>query len=383
MRKLHTLWYDGRVRAWTLQFALLAGIAGCLAWFALNAGANLASRGITMGFGFLGQSARFPIAEHVVDYSPADSYGWAYVVGLVNTIQIAVLVTLLATVLGTLIGLARRSRHPSLSGIATVFVEVHRNTPLVVQLLFWYALVTTGLPAVRQALQPLPGVFLSVRGLALPRLGLGDIGSWFWAAVLMAALGIVLGPRLGQAIGRGGLALRRSAWLLAGGLLVAAVWGLGGGRLSLDLPRLRGFNFTGGLSLTPEFVSLLVGLTLYSASFIGEIVRGGIDAVGRGQWEAGRSLGLSERRILALIVFPQALRIIVPPMGGQYLTIIKNITLALAVGYPDFASVAATTINQTGQAIEGVLILMTVYLTISLSISALINWFNRRVTLVS
>jgi len=221
----------------------------------------------------------------------------------------------LATVLGTLIGLSRLSRNSLLRGIAGAYVEFLRNVPLLVQLFFWYALITEGLPAPRDALHPLPGVFLTNRGFFFP---------------------------------------------------------------TTSMPVLEGFNFSGGASISPEFAALLVGLATYTAAFIAEIVRAGVLAVRRGQVEAGLALGLGRRGLLRRIVMPQALRVIVPPLGSQYLNLIKNSSLAVAIGYPDLVSIANTGINQTGQAIEGIAVIMAVYLTISLAISALMNWYNAR-----
>lgn len=379
------LWYDPRIRGLILQFALIGGFVALVAWLASNTATNLARRGIAVGFDFLDRTARFPISESIVPYQPTDSFAHAILVGLVNTLFVSVLVIGAATVLGLVVGLARRSANPLASGCATVFVDLMRNTPLVVQLLFWYALATIGLPAARQAFNPLPGVYLSLRGLFVPRLALEGsgllLGLSLAAAAVLAVSGFWLGRRRRVATG-----LRsRVGWvaLAAAIAMTASIWLAAGLSLRLDLPSLQGFNFAGGLSLTPEFFTILVGLTLYSSAFVGEIIRGGIDGVGRGQWEAGRAVGLTERRILRLVVIPQAMRIIIPPMTSQYFNIVKNTTLALIVGYPDISYVIATTINQTGQAIEGVVILMAIFLSISVAVSLTMNWYNRRVALVS
>jgi general L-amino acid transport system permease protein len=265
----------------------------------------------------------------VLPYRPSNTFAWAFVVGLANTLMLSVVIGAASTGLGQQVALARRSITPLAKGVSTTFVETMRNTPLVVQLLFWYALVTVGLPNVHAALNPAPGVFLADRGLYFPALSFVD-------------------------------------------------W-----RLTFDVPHLERFNYVGGAALTPELVALLLGLILYSAAFVGEIIRGGVDAIGVGQWEAGRAVGLSERQTLRLVIVPQALRVIIPPMTSQYINIVKNTTLALVVGYPDISSVTATTINQTGQAVEGILILMAVFLALSLSASLFMNWYNRRVALVT
>ncbi|MBV7481428.1 amino acid ABC transporter permease [Bordetella sp. BOR01] len=372
-----SLWFDGRLRAVLAQVLIACGFAGVVGWLFWNARHNLMQRGIAMGFDFLGEAARFPISEHLLAYQPTDSYGRAFAVGLANTLYISLLVIVVSTVLGFLLALARRSRHPLVAAAATVYLEAIRNTPLVVQLLFWYSVVTLNLPAPRQALEPLPGVFLSVRGLFFPSVSwTGDLVPLAWAA---GAAVVLLGARFVYKRRHRAAGARGWPWLaLAAGLLL---WGAWQGQVGLQsqAPVLRGLNFLGGASFTPEFSALLLGLTLYSAAFSGEIIRSGIAAVPRGQWEAARSLGLRPWTTLRWVVVPQALRIIVPPMTSQYLSIIKNTTLALAVGYPDLSFVITTTINQTGQAIEGIAILMAVYLSISLSVSLFMNLYNRRI----
>ncbi|MGB6103141.1 MAG: ABC transporter permease subunit [Pusillimonas sp.] len=340
-----------------------------------------------MGFGFLSEAARFPVSESLLAYTPVDSYGWAVLVGLINTLYISFLVISVSTALGFLLALARRSRHPLVSALATVYVETMRNTPLVLQLLFWYSVLTLNLPATRQAYEPVSGVFLSIRGIFFPSVSLGGDTALFWACVAIALLMVLAGPALGRRIVRwlSGAGVepnfpwRRAAWCLAV-IIVLAGGVVGGIQMHVEKPGLQGFNFVGGSVFTPEFTSLLIGLTLYSAAFSGEIIRGGIDAVDEGQWEAAQSLGLRRWPTLIQIVVPQAMRVIVPPMTSQFLSIIKNTTLALAVGYPDLSFVIATTINQTGQAVEGIAILMAVYLSISLGISLFMNIYNRRIT---
>jgi len=371
------LWFDGRARAVLMQALIACGFLGAVGWLAWNAHANLTQRGIAMGFDYLGEAARFPMAESLLAYQPTDSYGRAFVVGLVNTLYISALVIVASTVLGFGLALARRSRHPLVNGIATVYLEAVRNTPLVVQLLFWYSLVTLNLPPVRQALQPLPGVFLSVRGLFFPSVSVQGNVQALVGGLLAAALVLWGAWRLARRSTARAVPWR-SLGVVAAVAVAALAAGWGGATLQVDSPTLRGLNFIGGTAFTPEFTALLVGLTIYSAAFSGEIIRGGIDAVPGGQWEAAHSLGLKPGAALRWIVVPQALRVIIPPMTSQYLSIIKNTTLALAVGYPDLSFVITTTINQTGQAIEGVAVLMAVYLSISLSVSLFMNLYNRR-----
>ena len=384
MRAITRLLYDAKVLAAAFQAVVIGVVVLTVAWLATNTSNNLAARGIAVGFDFLGRTARFPISESLVAYAPTDSFARAYLVGLANTLFISAIVIAGATLLGLFVALGRRSKHPLVFGLSTTFVELMRNTPLVVQLLFWYALVTVGLPGPRQALNPLPGTFLSIRGLFVPAIQLGGDAVLFWASLLASAVAVGLVFRWSRqkrlrtgkrnSLGWVGLAVV--------GAVLGVAWWSAGMTVTLDRPRLQGFNFVGGSTLTPEFVTLVVGLTLYSSAFVGEVIRGGIDAVGVGQWEAGRAIGLSDRRTLRLVVMPQALRVIIPPMTSQYFNIIKNTTLALVVGYPDVSYVVATTINQTGQAIEGVAILMAVFLTISVAISLSMNWYNRRIALV-
>jgi len=376
-------WNDPGVRALVYQAAAL-GAVGLVVWFLVsNTLANLAARNIATGFGFLSREAGFAIGENLIDYSPSSSYGRAILVGLVNTLRVAALGIVVATILGTLIGIARLSKNWLVGKLAAIYVEVMRNVPLLLQLFFWYALITENMPGPRQAANPMPGVFISNRGLKLPGLE-GDALDWMLAGLAVAIVAIVaLGHWAGRRqeatgkvfpLGRAALALIVACPLLG--------WLASGGSLALDMPELRGFNFVGGITLTPEFAALLAGLVIYTSAFIAEVVRSGIQAVNLGQWEAAGSLGLRRGLVLRLVVLPQALRVIVPPMTSQYLNLTKNSSLAVAIGYPDIVSVVNTTLNQTGQAIEGILIIMAAYLTVSLSISLFMNWYNKRIALV-
>jgi general L-amino acid transport system permease protein len=309
---------DGKLGRIAYQAAAIA-VALVVAGFLLhNTVANLDERRIASGFGFLQREAGFEIGESAfLRYGASDSYLRALFVGLINTLRVSLAGIVAATLLGTAIGLFRLSKNFLLRNLAGAYVELIRNSPLLVQLLFWYTLITEVLPAPREALHPLPGVFLTNRGIYFPSL--------------------------------------------------------------TSTPVLEGFNFAGGMVLTPEFATLLVGLAVYTAAFIAEIVRAGVLSVRRGQWEAALAVGLTRAQSLRHVVMPQALRVVVPPMASQYLNLSKNSSLAVAIGYPDLVSIANTTINQTGQAIEGVAVIMAVYLTLSLSISAFMNWYNARV----
>jgi general L-amino acid transport system permease protein len=370
-----------RTRGVALQLLLLAFLVW-LGWSIVeNAQANMAARGLQFGFGFLERSAGIPIGEALIAYDPSNTYARALWVGILNTLRVAIIGCILCTILGVLLGIARLSTNPLLRGVVGAYIEVVRNTPLVLQLVFWHAVVLQ-LPPVRQALNPLPGVFLSQRGMKLPGL-IADQTFWIVLGVLatgIAGWGWLIRRERARQVATG----ERRSTLLAGLVLVVAMpavtaYPLGG--LTVDWPELRGFNFQGGLTLSPEFVALLVGLVVYTSAFVAEIVRAGIQSVHKGQWEAARALGLAPGRIMRLVILPQALRLIIPPQTSQYLNLTKNSSLAVVIGYPDLVSISNTTINQTGQAIEVITLFMTVYLLISLLTSAGMNLYNRAVAL--
>jgi general L-amino acid transport system permease protein len=383
-RRLPTLSLgDPLLRAWLYQ-ALALGIVALAAWYlTANTLRNLELRGISTGIGFLGREAGLPIAETPIPYAPTDSYGRALTIGILNTLKVAGLGIILATLLGTFIGIAQLSRNWLLARIAAIYVEVLRDLPLLLQLLFWYTALQE-LPAARQALQPLPGVFLSNRGLVLPALVLANLAHVAVAAIAVAGIAAAALSFRRSRFAKRADARPRRIWPVVSILIVLApitVFATLGFPFQVEIPALGGFNFRGGTLVSPEFFALLLGLVTYTAAFIAEIVRAGIAAVGKGQWEAGRALGLSNGLILRKIVMPQSLRLIIPPLTSQYLNLIKNSSLAVAIGYQDIVSIANTTLNQTGQAIEGIAIIMMVYLTISLSISLLMNWYNDSVAL--
>jgi len=376
--------HDLRVRA-VLYQVLLVAVVGLVAWFLVsNTAHNLETRKIASGFGFLKREAGFAIGETtLISYSAADTYLQALTVGVLNTFRVSLIGIVLATVLGTLIGLARLSHNWLLSKLAAGYVETLRNVPLLVQLFFWYTVISDNLPGPRQALSPVSGVFLSNRGIALPVLHAHPAHVWMAVALVAGAIAawwLARWARRRQALtGQPFPALAVGSALVLG--LPLIVFLAFGAPFHLERPVLRGFNFTGGATLTPEFAALLGGLTTYTAAFIAEIVRAGVLAVDRGQFEAAYALGLRPRRAMRLVVLPQALRVIVPPLTSQFLNLTKNSSLAVAIGYPDLVSIANTTMNQTGQAIEGIAIIMAVYLTISLSISLFMNWYNKRIAL--
>jgi general L-amino acid transport system permease protein len=363
---------------------VVVGIAiAVVAWLWSNAVHNLSVRRISTGFAFLGREAGMPIADAWLAYSPQNTYLRAFIVGLVNTLRVAVIGIVLATVLGTVIGIARLSSNWLLSRLAAVYVEVLRDLPLLLQLLFWYVLMQ-GLPAARGAWMPIDGVYLSNRGLVLPSIPIAEANLWM---IGVGALGLIASYALHRRlVARQLLDGRpRRLWpyalALVVGLPALLSWGLGVS-WTIAMPELRGFNFVGGWTLAPEYFALLVALVTYTSAFIAEIVRSGIQAVHRGQWDAAMALGLRRSFVLRHIVMPQALRVIIPPMTSQYLNLTKNSSLAVAVGYQDIVSIANTTLNQTGQAIEAIALIMLVFLTISLGISLFMNWYNARIALV-
>jgi general L-amino acid transport system permease protein len=365
------------------QIAVVGITIALVGWLWSNALHNLSVRRISTGFAFLGREAGMPIADSWIAYSPKDPYLRAFIVGLVNTLRVAVIGIVLATVLGTLIGIARLSANWLLSRLSAVYVEVLRDIPLLLQLLFWYVLMQ-GLPAARSAWMPVDGVYLSNRGLVLPSVPIEQGNLWVIGAMV---LGLVALYELRRRLIARQVADGRSRriWPYALGLLVvlpALVSWQTGASWSIAIPELRGFNFVGGLTLAPEYFALLIALVTYTSAFIAEIVRSGIQAVDKGQWDAAKALGLRRGFVLRHIVLPQALRVIIPPMTSQYLNLAKNSSLAVAVGYQDIVSIANTTLNQTGQAIEAIALIMLVFLTISLGISLFMNWYNARIALV-
>ncbi|WP_454622101.1 amino acid ABC transporter permease [Bradyrhizobium cenepequi] len=382
-RPLRRSWSRQRVSGLIWQIVVIAIAVAVIGFLWSNAVHNLSVRRISTGFAFLGREAGMPIADSWLAYSPKDPYARAFLVGIVNTLRVAVIGIVLATVLGTAIGIARLSSNWLLSRLAAVYVEVLRDLPLLLQLLFWYVLMQ-GLPAARTAWKPIDGVFLSNRGLILPSIPIHAANLW---AIGAAALGLgafyFLRRRLIAQQMRDGQPRRLWPYGLTLIVLLPALvsWAVGA-TWTVAKPELRGFNFIGGLTLAPEYFALLIALVTYTSAFIAEIVRSGIQAVPRGQWDAAAALGLKRGFVLQHIVLPQALRVIIPPMTSQYLNLTKNSSLAVAVGYQDIVSIANTTLNQTGQAIEAIALIMSVFLTISLSISLFMNWYNARIALV-
>jgi general L-amino acid transport system permease protein len=373
-----------RVRGIMYQVLLLAAVLG-IGWYLVsNTLHNLSTRQIQVGFGFLTREAGFEIAEKLVEYDASSSYGRAFVVGLVNTLWVAALGVCFATLIGTIIGVARLSSNWLVSRLASGYVEVMRNIPLLLQLFVWYGLFTELLPSVREAIEVGGWIFISQRGFrfAWPvgHPGWTLAGYAFVAGIALAFIWRWLARRKQAATGVQWPVAWPNVALVLGLPLLA--WTAMGAPTEMDIPAMQGFDFAGGLVASPEFMALVIGLSTYTAAFIAEVVRAGLLAVDKGQTEAGLALGLTPTQRLRLVTLPQALRVIIPPMTSQYLNLTKNSSLAVAIGYPDLVAVANTSMNQTGQAIEAIAILMAVYLTISLAISMFMNWYNERVRLI-
>jgi len=376
---------DARTRGIAAQIVFVIVLVGLVVWIGFNTYANLQRSNIASGFGFLWHRAGFDISQTPIPYSAESSYGRAFLVGLLNTLIIGAAGIVLATILGLIAGIARLSSNWLVARLATVYVEIFRNVPVLLQLLFWYKAVLSVLPGPRQAYELPFSSTLSNRGLIMPRFIFEPGFAATLAAIVVAVVAVYFVARWARrrqmATGQQFPIIRAAFGILIGlPLVVFLATGL---PVTVEYPELRGFNFRGGFQVPPEFLALLLGLVLYTATYIAEIVRGGILAVSHGQSEASAALGLKRGLALRLVIIPQALRVIIPPLTSQYLNLIKNSSLAVAVGYPDLVGVfARTVLNQTGQAVEVIFITMLVYLVISLAASAFMNWFNRRVALV-
>ena len=381
--KKRLTWNNPTLRSVVYQLLAVAIVGGAGWYLVHNTLHNLSVRNISTGFGFLTREAGFAIGESVISFTPADTYQRAITVGVLNTLRVALVGIVLATLLGTIIGIARLSKNWLIRKVSSVYVEVMRNIPLLLQLFFWYTIIIETMPGPRRAHHPLPGVFVSNRGIQLPTVQ-GEGLLWLLAGLFMAIVASIVLVKWARRRQEQTGQLFATGRAVFGLLLVVPtlVWWVSGSSLSLEMPELKGFNFACGMTISPEFAALLFGLVIYTSAFIAEVVRSGIESVHRGQWEAAGALGIKSGLVLRLVVLPQALRVIIPPMTSQYLNITKNSSLAVAIGYPDLVSVINTTLNQTGQAIEGILMIMAAYLTVSLSISLLMNWYNKRIALV-
>ncbi|MGI9535937.1 MAG: amino acid ABC transporter permease [Desulfocapsaceae bacterium] len=377
-------WNDEKTRAIIYQIVTAAFVAFLGYYLISNVQTNMEKQSIASGFGFIEKESAFEIGESLIEYSAADTYGRALVVGVLNTLKVSLVGMILTTILGTIVGVCTLSSNWLISKLGTIYVEVFQNVPVLLQLFFFYALFYEAFPGPRQALNPIAGVFITNRGVDFavpaPDPAWAIIGWAFVAAVVIIWVlnrwAVKRQERSGQQF--------PMFWVGLGILigLPLLTWILNGAPSEMDVPVLKGFNFQGGRNISPEFSALLFGLVLYTASFIAQIVRAGIQSISHGQTEAAMSIGLRPSMVLKLVIFPQALRVIVPPLTSQLLNLTKNSSLAVAIGYPDFVQVAGTTINQTGQAVEGVALMMLVYLTFSLLTSAFMNWYNKKIKIV-
>ena len=376
--------HDPAKRSIMFQLSIMS-ILVFLGYFLLsNTLANLERQAIATGLGFLAKESSFEIGESLISYSAANTYARALIVGFLNTLIVSFIGIILTVILGTFIGVARLSTNWLLSRIAVIYIEVFQNIPVLLQLFFWYAFFYDILPSPRQAVSPITGIFLSNRGMVFAVPQSHPAYKYVAVAFLVGCVLVYVLRRWArkrqETTGKLFPVLRVCAGILLG--LPMITWLLAGAPLAMDVPVLVGFNFKGGVNISPEFTALLLGLVFYTAAFVAEAVRAGIQSVSHGQTEAAMSMGLKSSQILNLVILPQALRVIIPPLTSQMLNLTKNSSLAVAIGYPDFVSVAGTTINQTGQAIEGIAMMMVVYLFFSLSTSAFMNWYNKRVALV-
>ena len=378
------IWNDPKYRAIFFQILLIIGLGYFFYSIVQNTLSNMAERGISTGFSFMSETAGFDVLQTLIPFNSDSTYGRTFVVGILNTLLITILGVFLATILGFIIGIARLSNNWVISKLATVYIEIFRNIPLLIQIFFWYFVVLRAMPSARESFSFLDSIFLNVRGLYMPSPVI-ESGFIYTALTFVAALiGILVLKRWAHkrqdATGQ-----QFPVFLSSLGLLIIPallVFFISGSPLTWDTPSLQGFNFKGGVTVVPELFALLIALTIYTAAFIAEIVRSGIKAINHGQTEAALSVGLSPSQNLRLVIIPQAMRVIIPPMTSQYLNLAKNSSLATAIGYPDLVAVfMGTTLNQTGQAVEIIAMTMAVYLTMSLTISMIMNWYNAKMAL--
>jgi general L-amino acid transport system permease protein len=373
--------YDPTFRVLLYQAAALAALGLSGVYLFATASKKLAEQNIQTGFGFLDHEAGFVISQSFIDYKPTDTFAHAIAVGIVNTVVISAIGIVLATILGLVIGVARLSHNLLLGFLARVYVEVVRGVPLLLYLFLLYALIIGALPSASSAWEIVPSVFLSNRGLAIPKLHWASAYSWiafsFGVGILLAAVTgrIMRQRRIWTGSEQRALPLVLLVLFAPAALTILFLHP----ELVVDLPEKGRFRIIGGAQLTPEFTALLIGLAVSTSAGIAEIVRGGILAINKGQSEAARALGLRRAETLRLVLIPQAIRIIIPPLTSSYLTLLKNSSLAIAIGYPDFVMVSNMALTQTGQAIEIIVILMLVYLAVSSAIALLMNWYNRRI----
>lgn len=383
-KRLSILIYSEKARGLFAQVLVSAGIV-FLAWYLItNTFVNLEKQGISTGYDFLYLESSFGISEYLISFQPSDTYGRALLVGLLNTLKVSFLGIILATLIGFVVGTSRMSNNWVLSRIAAVYINLFRNTPILLQLIFWYTLFNNSFPNPKHALEVLPDVFLSNRGVLFPVPA--DHPAYFWMGIafivslfcawLLKRWSVSYRDKTGISIPYFTVGL---AFIV---ISVMMTYFVCGAPTEIDNPVFKGFNFRGGAKLSPEFLALLIGLSLYTSTYIADIVRSGLQSVSKGQQEASIDLGLKPTQTLINVILPQALRVMIPPMTSQFLNLTKNSSLAVAVGYPDIVSLSNTTLNQTGQAIEAISIFMAVYLGFSLTISLFMNWYNKKMSLM-
>lgn len=382
---LSHLIYNPRFRSIAFQLITVAVLGYFFYIIINNTIDNLNSRGISTGFGFLDRQAGFGISLALIEYDETYTFGRTFIVGLLNTVLVSSLGIILATILGFTVGIARLSSNWMVNRLAAVYIEIVRNVPPLLQILFWYFAVLQALPSARQSLSLGEVIFLNIRGLYVPK-PIFESGSWLIGAAAILAVVLSIGVYIWAKNKQKVTGLQTPVIRIALGLCIGLpmiAYFIMGMPISADYPELKGFNFKGGITVLPELFALWLALGIFTSAFIAEIVRSGIEAVSHGQTEAATALGLSQSKTLKLVVIPQAMRIIVPPLTSEYLNLTKNSSLAMAIGYPDLVSVfAGTTLNQTGQAIEIIFMTMGVYLGLSLLTSWLMNIYNRKVALV-
>jgi len=374
------LWHSAGFRGIIYQVLLVAFIVSIFIYMFSNAQHAMEKRGISTGFGFLSEESGFAIGESLIPASPEDSYLRAFGIAILNTLKVSAISIVFASIIGTLVGLGRISPNWMINKIASIYVETFRNTPQLVQIIFWYTLVTR-LPSPRLAFNPLKGVYLCNRGFIMAWPVNDPIHVWMVGGLIAACLcAFGLNRWANRHLSKTGQYVSVFWYGLAMIIgIPAMIWMIGGAPTAMELPQLRGFNFKGGISLSPEFLGLMIGLSLYIASFIAEIVRSGIQSVEHGQIEAARAIGLRQRFVFRLVTFPQALRVMVPPAAAQYVSLVKNSSLGVAIGYPELFNVNNTITTLSGNTMECIGIMMAVYLTISFIIALIMNWYNKLV----
>lgn len=379
---LNGFWNDQRFRNFAAQAIVIAVVIGFFVYIIGNAQRALSDQGIKTGFGFLMDSAGFAIGESLIPFSASDSFLRAYGVGILNTLKVSFAAIVLASIIGVLLGVARLSRNVMLNRFASAYVELFRNTPQLLQIVFWYMLAVQ-LPGPKQAFSLGDIAFLSNRGLAIPGPGEGSGFGFALIGLAMAIAGVVFWRRhLEKRLRQTGKKINGLPVSIAIMVIVpAAIWTVFGSPSQIEIPALRGFNIRGGLQLSPEFLALFLGLSLYIAAFIAEIVRAGIASVNQGQVEAATAMGIKNADVLWRVVLPQAMRVIVPPTTAQYVSLLKNSSLGVMIGYPELFNLNNTILTASGNTVEAIIIMMAIYLSLTTTIAVIMNWYNRSVQL--